>query len=461
MGFSPHLGSDSGPHHREGRRLTQRTVVWCVSLCVLFSLAVVGIWYGVRAVTPQPLPLGTGTNPASAVTVQQAISLPTSGREPVIGVVATFGDDAEGSAWRLNAQGARVAQYRLALGNSSVKVLYANDKGTEQGAREAVEKLSSEGALGIVLASRGEHLRGVTAAAKERNVAVIEAYDRVDAGDGVWSFALDPEQEKQVYTAAIRSLAGASSMGSSQQLDGVRTILLDAGEGSAPDLPYTHRVQVSADEDSMKDTLKELTRLLGDKSSGSSPVLVLTGSASTQAKVLRSLQRAGITSPVIAGEEALTEPFTRLLLERVQARAAALSADDAGRASSAFVSTVERMKNDSSLKDLSGEQAFSKSAVWADAPSHNALLAFAYATSHVREYTPEAVRRVLGTLRLDAKDSTVAYSLDFSSSYAAGGQVGLLYPTAEASMIQGGSSSADAVSSPVWMLRTFTSESRD
>ena len=76
MGFSPHLGSDSGPHRREGRRLTQRTVVWCVSLCVLFSLAVVGIWYGVRAVTPQPLPLGTGTNPASAVTVQQAISLP-------------------------------------------------------------------------------------------------------------------------------------------------------------------------------------------------------------------------------------------------------------------------------------------------------------------------------------------------------------------------------------------------
>ena len=224
----------------------------------------------------------------------------------------------------------------------------------------------------------------------------------------------------------------------------------------------------------MKDTLKELTRLLGDKSSGSSPVLVLTGSASTQAKVLRSLQRAGITSPVIAGEEALTEPFMRLLLEnggsltdnirvvgRVQARAAALSADDAGRASSAFVSTVERMKNDSSLKDLSGEQSFSKSAAWADAPSHNALLAFAYATSQVREYTPEAVRRVLGTLRLDAKDSTVAYPLDFSSSYAAGGQVGLLYPTAETSMIQGGSSSTDAVNPPVWMLRTFTSESRD
>ena len=124
----------------------------------------------------------------------------------------------------------------------------------------------------------------------------MRAYDRVDAGDGVWSFALDPEQEKQVYTTAIRSLAGASSTGSSQQLDGVRTILLDAGEGSAPDLPYTNRVQVSADEDSMKDTLKGADAPSGDKSSGSSPVLVLTGSASTQAKVLRSLQRAGITS---------------------------------------------------------------------------------------------------------------------------------------------------------------------
>ena len=84
---------------------------------------------------------------------------------------------------------------------------------------------------------------------------------------------------------------------------------------------------------------------------------------------------------MIAGEEALTEPlrgsFWRTavpltdnirVVGRMQARAAALSADDAGRASSAFVSTVERMKNDSSLKDLSGEQAFSNSAVWADAP---------------------------------------------------------------------------------------------
>ena len=93
-------------------------------------------------------------------------------------------------------RGARVAQYRLALGKVFCEGFFMRTiRGTEQGAREAVEKLSSEGALGIVLASRGEHLRGATAAAKERNVAVIEAYDRVDAGDGVWSFALDPEQE--------------------------------------------------------------------------------------------------------------------------------------------------------------------------------------------------------------------------------------------------------------------------
>lgn len=66
---------------------------------------------------------------------------------------------------------------------------------------------------------------------------MIETYDRVDTGDGVWSFALDPEQEKQAYTVAIRSLAGVSSTGSSRRQDGVHTILLDAGEGSVPDLP--------------------------------------------------------------------------------------------------------------------------------------------------------------------------------------------------------------------------------
>ena len=70
----------------------------------------------------------------------------------------------------------------------------------------------------------------------------------------------------------------------------------------------------------------------------------------------------------------------------MQARAAALSADDAGRASSAFVSTVERMKSD--LLKFVGRTGVLELGSGADAPSHNALLAFAYATSRVREYTP-------------------------------------------------------------------------
>ena len=162
--------------------------------------------------------------------------------------------------------------------------------------------------------------------------------------------------------------------------------------------------------------------------------------------------------------------FTRLLRENggsstdniprcgAQARAAALGADDAGRASSAFDINAGTDEITILRSRICQANNRSRNRQRGDALPITRSRLRAHATSRVREYSPMRFDGFPGTLGLDAKDSTVAYPLDFSSSCAAGGQVGLLYPTAEASMIQGGSSSTDAVNPPVDGLRTFTSE---
>ena len=58
-----------------------------------------------------------------------------------------------------------------------VQLTVANDKGTSDGARDAVEKLKSEGVQGIIISSSGEHIKGATSAARESSIPVIEVYD--------------------------------------------------------------------------------------------------------------------------------------------------------------------------------------------------------------------------------------------------------------------------------------------
>ena len=63
---------------------------------------------------------------------------------------------------------------------------------------------------------------------------------------------------------------------------------------------------------------------------------------------------------------------------------------------------------------LQDDQAFKSAATYADARSHNAVLAFAYAIDKVHERKPEAVTRVLESMRLDAAQAIAGDALDFT-----------------------------------------------
>ena len=146
---------------------------------------------------PQPLPTFKNESPkpgaAAAPSVPLDIKLPTLGKSIKLGVIVTYGEETEGSEWLQPAQGAAVAAYRLHMGNAPVELVTLNDRGTETGARQAVEQMKAEGVEGIVMASSGSHVQGAVTAAKEYHIPMIEVYDNVGTGDGVWSFAPNAE----------------------------------------------------------------------------------------------------------------------------------------------------------------------------------------------------------------------------------------------------------------------------
>ena len=182
------------------RRVPLTIIGWGALLGVLLLVIVVAA----HLLRPDIRPLrAPGDTEAIAPVVPQEITLPNNtNRDAKIGIIMTYGEDAEGSEWVLPARGAAVAAHRLDLGKTPVQLTVANDKGTSDGARDAVEKLKSEGVQGIIISSSGEHIKGATSAARESSIPVIEVYDSVDTGRGVWSLAPTPEQLSQAYMQA-------------------------------------------------------------------------------------------------------------------------------------------------------------------------------------------------------------------------------------------------------------------
>ena len=79
------------------------------------------------------------------------------------------------------AEGTQVAAYRLDLGGQPVTLEVADDQGTEDGARAAVEQLVNARVSGIVAATTGDHVLPALADAAAADTAVLLPYLRTDA----------------------------------------------------------------------------------------------------------------------------------------------------------------------------------------------------------------------------------------------------------------------------------------
>lgn len=370
-----------------------------------------------------------------------------------IGVVITAGQGQRGgSEWALAAEGARVAQYRLAEGGSEVELIVEDDHGTPDGSRAAVAALIEQDVSGIVLATSGNHLSAAVDTAAAEHVPVILPYAPLpDAAEATaaWSFAADE--------AAI----SAAMDGALERFD--HPVLLDAGPGvpASVTLPETLRI---SDGDVSALAREAALRSGADSSSHgaytgdsddepqASPdprpradAFVLSGSPATLALLVTQLQARNVSLPLVLSPGATSPAFAQALeiqggtvsasLETVGVDlgdAGALGQAGRARALSAYLQALRQLSDTEQERNLFGDAPFAEVAHGADVRAHDAVLALAIAAGNADQTDPERVADELRALHLTAGAGAAGAELNFSQAQAASEPLVVLHATDQA-----------------------------
>lgn len=420
---------DDGLEARGARR--RRLLI--VGIAVLVVAAVVAAVLTIRSFAAAPAEAVPATVPVP-VTVAHVPD------RTKIGVVVTLGDG-EGSEWNQAAQGAVVAQRRLALGGTDVQLVTRNDGGTADGARKAVAELVQDGVAGVVVASSGGHVTAAATAAADAGVPVVLPYAEHTADS--WSTA---PAVASVTTAMQRALGNADS-----------PLLVDLGGGAPAGLRVAHVMTAgTTDLSALATTVAERTGAVqpeadteaetaADIPAVDSDAVVVSGSAARQGAFVAALQAADVTVPVVLTPDATSPAFGAALSSAGGSlsgtfRTAGVATDDAtaldsgsaGRAMSAFLGAVRITAKDPDAKNLTGDQAFSAVASGADSRSHDAVLALVHAVGTARSTSLEAVTDALARTSLGADDGIAGPALDFGDQQALGSDATVLAASAQA-----------------------------
>lgn len=384
-------------------RLRRRTAV------LTAGLLAIGLGACSGGGTPTP-----GPTPARA----DAVALRADAPDGLsIGVVISLTSaPGEGAEWRDAAEGARVATRRFELGGTDVRLIGANDKGTERGAASAVRTLVDRGVAGIVLATSGDHVRGGLNEAAAAGVPVVLPYteDAAHLPPGAW--VTGPEAP----VAAGRLVQALRARGAR------RPFLVDAGGGPLEALvpSGTATLRTDADPAALAAKLKRRQR----RDDTSFDAVVVSGPATRQATVVQALQGAGIDVPFFLTPDALSPAFAAALrkadgslsAEFVSVGldagdAAALEPSAAGRALAAYFSALRMTAAEPALQDLLGERPFAEVAGAADVRSHDAVVALVRAAEAAGRTAPAEVSSRLSGLRLTRGDGLAGPALSFTS----------------------------------------------
>ncbi|MGM1018947.1 MAG: ABC transporter substrate-binding protein [Actinomycetota bacterium] len=399
------------------------------------------------------LALRAGASPApDPVAVSAPVALDVDAPEGTkIGVVITLGGGpTEGTQWDQAAQGAIVAQQRLALGGGAVELLVEDDLGTPNGAEEAVRSLIEEEVSGIVYASSGAHLAKAVETAAEAGLPIVLPYAPV-AEDATAAWSLAPD-ESRTNDALTRALAGFE-----------HPLLIDAGGGRPAGITIGDEIRFSSGIDKGAFAADVARRAGVDPRSGgayegspkgdeeSEPpvedpadVVIVSGHPVLQASVVHELQSRNVSIPVLLTPDAVSPLFGATLdelggslssnLRTVGAAwsdAEALSDTGQGRAMSAYLAAIRQFAGDETVTNLTADAPFAVSAAAADVRSHDAVIAFAEAAAAAGSTDPSKVGEALGELRLVAGDGIAGPELDFTLPQSLSSDVTPLYATGQ------------------------------
>lgn len=418
----------------DGTRPRSRRPLLFVGIAVLLVAAVVAAVLTFRA-------FGSST-PAEAVsaTVPVKITVAHVPAKTTIGVIVTLGDG-EGSEWNEAAQGALVAERRLALGGTDVALVTRNDGGTAAGGKAAVESLAKSGVAGIVVASSGSHVSGALTAAAATGIPVVLPY--APAEKDSWSTA---PAAGSISTAMTTALGDADA-----------PLLVDLGGGAPAGLRVAHVLDGddTADTAALATTVAQRTGATSNEEDDDadadaktvtpdSDAVVVSGSAQRQGAFVAALQAENVTVPVVLTPDATSPAFGAALVEAggslsgafrtvgvATDDARALASDAGGRAMSAFLGGVRVLAGDQDAENLTGDQPFSAVAGAADSRSHDAVIALVRAVGSARSVEPADVTDALAALDLDADAGIAGPALDFTRQQALGTPATVLAASAQ------------------------------
>ncbi|RAX49120.1 hypothetical protein DQ353_11130 [Arthrobacter sp. AQ5-05] len=371
--------------------------------------------------------------------VPVALSAANLPADTKIGVVLTLGSGT-GAAWKDAAQGAAVAAHRFSLSGTPVTLSTADDRGTAEGARTAVEKLVSENVAGIVVATDGPQVPDALSAAADAGIPVLLPYDagKIESAGPAWRTG--PTQA-QLSKALSSALAGAK-----------RPLLIDAGGGApdAVDVSASISFEPGADPEALATDVARRTGVAEPaKADGTPPrapvakpadAILLTGSPAQQATVVHALQSANVAVPLVLAAGATSPAFPaelakaggtasgRLSTAGADATdAAALRPDGSGRAMSGFLAGLRVLAQEPEAMNLTGDVPFTGLAHAADSRSHDAVVALVRAVSAAGSNNPANVAQALGTLALGPADGIAGGALDFTRPDALDAEVVVLH----------------------------------
>lgn len=340
-----------------------------------------------------------------------ALSIDKAPDQMKIGVITSLSSrDGEGSDWAANANGAKVAAYRLGLGGTDVQLTAIDDKGDSQQAVAAVESLQKQGVAGIVMATGGDHVSAALESAADMKIPVVLPY--YQGADEL------PDTSRMVGPSASQVGTATRKALSANQVS--RPLLVNAGAPSPAGL--SPAVTVGFNADTLTADVKAHVAE-GEKADS----VVVAGSAVQQALAVARIQAAGLNVPIILTPQARSSVFATTLNDEQGSLSTALTTVGAntgdpvaqvnstdGGAMSAFLSAVREMASDNTQRNLVGDQSFSAVSNAADVASHDGVLALVDAAASANSTKSEDLVAALPSLRLDHANGLVGPSLDLS-----------------------------------------------
>ena len=347
--------------------------------------------------------------PPAQVTLEAAVDGPVR-----IGVVvSSVGSGAEGTDVLPLAQGAMVAQRRLADGGVDVEVLGRDDRGTAEGAVAVVDELVDAGVSGIVLGTAGAHTSAALERAAEAGVPVVAPYL---VGSGLpgttWSTAPSSAAVDEGMTDALAAVAAS------------RPLVLTIGTAEQPEVEGARAATFGAD--GVGAAVTAVADAVDERAIDS---VVLAGAAADQARFVQGIQTVADV-PVVLTPDALSPVFADVLADSGGVLSApfltagpdagdatTLTEGTAGDSAAAYFAALRSLTADADAVDVLG-RPFDVNGGDADLASHDAVVALVRAVESAGSSDPGDVAAALPALALDAGDGLAGPALSFATQQA-------------------------------------------